>query len=234
MIPGFRMLRRLGMLVAIAGVLFVGANVAVARIAEGKIADAAQKEFGLDEKPVIHIKGMILLGLLRGSLPGITFEARNVKEQGLTIDVVTVDLRGVKASGIFGGKPSVTVLGGDVHATVSQTSLNAYLRDNVGDVRTSIGERGAANVTARKDGHVYVARGALRLSGTMLRFDPATVTIDGKTPPPGFEQAAKQRAAFKVRIPALPGDIQVRTLETHRRSMSLTAAVDARTFSVGA
>jgi hypothetical protein len=233
MIPGFRLLRKLFLLVAILGILFVGANVVAARVAEGKIAEAAQREFGLPSKPEIHIGGFpIILDVLRGTLPSVSFVASGVVVQDLRIETAAVDLKGIGAHGLFGGDVTVTVASGSVRATVAQSDLNAFLRKHNGDTSIVLRAGNNATVSAVRDGLHYVANGVVSISGGAFVFTPRTVTIEGRAPPPGFEAEAKRRATVRVAIPKLPGGVAVTRVATAPGNVTLVASMKNRTFSL--
>lgn len=238
MIPGFRLLRRLAIGVVILGALFVAANVVAERVAEDKIAQAVQKHFELAVRPTIRIGGFpILLNVVRGDLPEVSFEARNLRVQDLTVALVRVRLDSIHASGLFGGGLRVTVGRGSVLAQVTDAALNVYLKSHGQNATIRLREGQTAVVRATRPlagrNRKIVATGAVRYARGRFTFTPRTVTVDGQVPPPGFEQEARRRSTLSVALPTLPGKIAIDRVETHAGFARLSAVLKDQRISLG-
>src|SRR5207237_30689 len=117
----------------ILGLLFVGANVFVAHLAEGKIATALQSSFHLSAKPAVKIGGFpIILNIMNGKIPRVSFDASDAAFEGLTVQQIKVSLVDVTAQGGFlrGGSIRLKVGAGTVQARATDKAVNAYLKSH--------------------------------------------------------------------------------------------------------
>jgi hypothetical protein len=208
-----RLIRWLLTPIIILALLFVGANLVVQHLAEGKIATALQSTFHLSSKPAVKISGFpIILNIVNGKIPRVSFDAAGAAFEGLTIQQIKVALVDVTADGGFlrGGSIRLTVGAGTVQARATDAAVNAYLKAH-GQNATMAFHAGRVVVRAVRSflgrPRALVATGTVAREGTSLVFRPSSVTIDGKPPPPGSEGLAKQKTTIKVQLPKLPGGI---------------------------
>jgi len=208
-----RLIRWLLAPIIIAAVLFVVANLVVQRIAESKIASTLQSTFHLSARPSVSIGGFpIIVNIVRGHVPRVSFSAPAATFQGLTVKDITVTLVDVTADGGFlhGGRLTIRVAGGTIRARAIDAAVNAYLNDH-GQHATIVFGPGRATVRAVRTflgrSRTLVATGTVSREGSSMVFRPDSVTVDGRAPPPGTEALAEQKATIRVQLPKLPGGI---------------------------
>src|SRR5438876_860578 len=99
--PGFRLVRRLVTLLVVLAIGFVVADIAVSKVAEGRIASALQSRYHLRARPTVHLGGFpILLHLWRRDLPSMSIAIHSyAPPDGPTFDTLTLGVRGVKLDG---------------------------------------------------------------------------------------------------------------------------------------
>ena len=215
----------------ILGLLFVGANLLVAHLAEGKIATALQSSFHLSTKPAVKISGFpIILNIVSGKIPRVSFDASGATFEGLTVKQIKVSLAGVTAQSGFlhGGSIRLEVGAGTVQGLATDGAVNAYLKAH-GQSATFAFHSGHAVVRAVRTllgrSHVLVATGAIEREGTSLVFRPASVTVDGRAPPPGTAGLARQKTTIRVQLPKLPGGITAYRVKAVEGAIALSAVL---------
>jgi hypothetical protein len=224
-----RLIRWLLTPIIILALLFVGANVVVGHLAEGKIASALQGTFHLSSKPAVKISGFpIILNIVNGKIPRVSFDASGATFEGLSMQEIKVALVDVTADGGFlrGGSIRLTVGAGTVQARATDAAVNAYLKAH-GQNATMAFHAGRVVVRAVRSflgrPRTLVATGNVAREGTSLVFRPSSVTVDGKAPPPGSEALAKQKTTVKVHLPKLPGGITSYGVKAVEGAVSISA-----------
>ncbi|MGZ4103934.1 MAG: LmeA family phospholipid-binding protein [Actinomycetota bacterium] len=224
----------------ILGLLFVGANVVVQHVAESTLAGAIEDAFHLPTKPTVEVGGFpIIVDLLRGRIPRVSFTASGADIEGLKIDEITVVLTDVGSNaGFLRGAPAqITVKTGTVTGRATQASVNAYLAAHsenatltfhqdsvvVRAVRVFLGAR-----------RTFVATGTIAREGKALVFRPTSVTIDGHPPPPGTGGLARQKATVSVALPELPGGVASYRVEAVEGGLAITAVLNDATVDLSA
>jgi hypothetical protein len=208
-----RLLRWLLTPIIIIALLFVGANLFVQHLAEGKIASALQSTFHLSSKPTVKISGFpIILNIVNGKIPRVSFDASGATFEGLAVQQIKVALVDVTADGGFlrGGSIRLTVGAGTVQARATDAAVNAYLKKHDQNATMAFHYGGVVVRAVRSflgRTRTLVATGNVAREGTLLVFRPTTVTVDGRAPPPGSEALARQKTTIKVHLPKLPGGI---------------------------
>jgi len=215
----------------ILALLFVGANLFVAHLAEGKIATALQSSFHLSAKPAVRIGGFpIIFNILSGKIPRVSFDASGATFEGLTVQQIKVALVDVTARGGFlhGGSIRLDVGAGTVQARATNGAVNAYLKEKGQNASISF-HAGRAVVRAVRSflgrSRVLVATGAISREGTSFVFRPASVTVDGHAVPPGTEALAEQKTTIKVHLPKLPGGITSYRVEAVEGAVTIVAVL---------
>jgi DUF2993 family protein len=196
----------------ILGLFFVGANLFVAHLAENKIATSLQSSFHLSAKPVVKISGFpIIVNILEGKIPRLSFDASGATFQGLVVQQIKVSLVDVTAQGgLLGGPIRLNVGAGTVQARATDGAVNAYLKAHKQNATMAFHDgqtvvRAVRTLFGRS--HVLVAVGAIAHEGTSLVFRPASVTVDGRAPAPATAALARQKTTIRVQLPNLPGGI---------------------------
>jgi hypothetical protein len=208
-----RLIRWLLTPIIILALLLVGANLVVEHLAESKIASALQSTFHLSSKPAVKISGFpIILSIVNGKIPRMSFDAAGATFEGLTVEQIKVALVDVTAGGGFlrGGSIRLTVGAGTVRARATDAAVNAYLKKHDQNATMAF-HAGRVVVRAVRSflgrTRTLVATGTVAREGTLLVFRPSSVTVEGNAPPPGSEALAKQKTTIKVHLPELPGGI---------------------------
>jgi hypothetical protein len=236
----FRILRWVLTPLVILAVLFVGANIVVEHLAEGRIASAAQDAFHLSSKPSVDISGFpIITNVLSGHLPRISFSAPKATFEGLSVDTINVALVDVKADGGFlhGGPIKITVGAGTIRARATEASVNAYLKAHSQNATITFGsDRVVLHAVRLFLGRrrTFVATGTIAREGSSLVFRPTSVTIDGHAPPPGTATAARQKATVKVQLPELPGGITLYKVTAVEGAIAIAAVLSDQAINLSA
>jgi DUF2993 family protein len=226
-----RLLRRLLIPIVVLAVLFFGANTYVEHVAEDRVASAVRDEFHLAAKPSVDISGFpIIFKIFSGTIPGVAFRAARATFQGLAVDDIVVDLRGITADGglLGGGKLAVRVSSGSVSARATDASVGAYLRAHGEQVTIAFHEKRATTSTVRRvfgANRRIVASGPVTKKGDRLVFTPQRVTVDGKRATGSLGRIARATATFSVTLPALPGGIRSYEIATHEGFLELVATI---------
>lgn len=237
MIPGLGLLRKLVFLLLLLAVLFVGANIWAERVAEGRIAGVIRDRFDLEQDPSVDIAGFpVLIKVLTGDVPDVTFTALEVEVEGLRLSTVRVELHDIEIEGsLLSGEPSFTVGRGLVEASVDDADLTRFVRRR-GERATVRLVAGGAVVRTRRVilGAERDIRAVARVSFAdgVLSVDPIEVTVDGERPPPPIEAEAKREATIREEIPTLPGGIEVTSIAAREGALVLRARVRNYRLSV--
>jgi DUF2993 family protein len=226
-----RLIRWLLTPIIILGLLFVGANLIVEHLAESKIASVLQSTFHLSSKPAVKISGFpIILNIVNGKIPRVTFDASGATFEGLTVQQIEVALVDVTAEGGFlrGGSIRLRVGAGTVQARATNAAVNAYLKAHDQNATMAF-HAGRVVVRAVRSflgrTRTLVATGTVAREGTALVFRPSSVTIDGRASPPGTEAMAKQKTTIKVQLPKLPGGIASYEVKAVEGAVAISAVL---------
>lgn len=235
-----RLVRRLVVSLVGLAAFFVVANLIVEELAEDRLAAAVQDAFDLPSRPSVDLTAFpVVLRLLDGRIPALSFEAAGVPVDDLRLTSLRVELEGVEADfGIFGTPrgDEVRVERGRAVAEADDPALNAFLERRGIDARVTLRE-GSVVVRARPvilgRRRTVVGRGKLVLRRGVLSFTPSRVTVDGEPPPRTLEARARREASFRTRLPPLPGGIRVGELEVRPGVARLSASVRGYRLRLG-
>ena len=228
-----RLTRRLLITAAIGGSLFLGANVAVERVAEGRIAAQAQKSFGTAEPPIVSLGGFpLIVNILQGTIPSAFLEGRDLTIQDLRVAVLRIELEGIQASlsDITAGKP-IGVQRGLGQAEVTSEAVTAFVRSSDYKV-TVVVLPGTMRVTGPVRGATGVAEGVPKLTGRLLRFVPDTVAVNGKPLSGAALTAAREALKFEVDLPLLPGGAKITSIDLRKDRVVLIATMQDATLDL--
>jgi hypothetical protein len=238
-IPGFRFLSKLVLLAVILGALFVGANQWVKAQGEKRIAQAIDKNFGVKDAQVTIDDFPVLVHIFSGKLAALSIKADDVTVHGLQLHTLRVRLDDLRVTGgiIGGGRLSVKVGHGTLSTQITQAGIDAYLAAHKQNATIELHEDSAVLHARRMIAgrmRTLDATGTLVLlrSSQVLRFQPASVRVDGHVPPPPLEAEAKRRATIDVSIPKLPGGIKAESVQVHEGIATVTADFDDKTLSL--
>lgn len=228
------LLRKLMFPILLAAALFFGGSIVVESFAESQLANGMRTTLNLKTRPSVQISAFpIFLRIIQGRIPEVLVSARAVTIEGLEIEELSMDMRGVEASLdvlIRTNKFDLTVERGAGVARVSEEAVNAFLKR----------EKVDAVVTLRADGTVVVradeviagrrrrfeATGTLVLGGRTLTFKRTRVTVDGQPPPAALAARARRETAVSVEIPKLPAGIVPNEVTVAQGELALRATLD--------
>jgi hypothetical protein len=233
-----RIIRRLIVTLAILAGLAALGNVLIVQAAEQKAGDQIRARLHLSASPVVKIEGFpILLHVLKGNIPKVTIDGREIEVEGLHVSSFHVEVRGLRAtlSELRAGIGRLHVDGGVADAVVTQDACNDYLQKKHEEGRVTFGD-GVTTIMKHTTylGRRYLveARGNLTIEGADLVFTATRVTIDGKVPPGPLAARARRDASFKVHLPAIPGGFRPETIVVTAGRARLATAFDASTIDL--
>lgn len=236
---GRRLLRRFAVTLVVLGLVFVGGNIALERVAESKVASLAAKQLHMSALPRIDLGGFpIGLGLVRGRLARVSVEASGVKVGDIVVRRVSVRLEDLNVpGGWFGPRPYTLVIGrGSVVVVMDEDGINGLLRQKQPGTTVRLRASGV-RVRARRAfagrTRTIVATGRIRLRSGRLTFVPRSVTVDGQRPPPGFDARARREATFSVDVPEMPSGITLDTPEVGEGTVTVSAALKGNRIKFG-
>lgn len=226
--------RRILVLAGVFGGLFFGANLVAESVAEGKIADQAQKTFGTSTPPQVEIGGFpILVNILQGSIPTASLEGSNLTVAELEVARFRIEIERIQASLsqlTSGGKIGVGRL--LAQADVTDAAVTKYVRSRDKQVTINV-LPGKIRVTGPiPGGGTGAAEGTPRIIGRILKFEPDRVTAGGKPLSGRALTAARQALTFEVDIPLLPGGVKITGIDFRAGFAVLIAKVENGTLDM--
>lgn len=240
MVPGLRWVRRLLVLVVLLGGLFIGLNIVAERMAEDRIEVAAQRTFGLEDRPTVDVRGFpVLVHVVQGRLPQVAIDAERATVADLALTDLRVLLDEIAADGglLGGGRLTLSVASAVVDARATQESVLALIRKQGIDVTSLRLVEGGARVGAFREigGEVrrIDARARVSLSGRTLRIDPTSVTVEGRAPSGELRRRALRATTVRVRLPKLPGGFTVTRISVEPGRVLLRALAEDYELVVG-
>ena len=230
-----RLARRLLVTAAILGGLFVGANVVAERVAEDRLAIAAQKELKTPTRPTASLDFPVLLDVIRGRLPRVVLDGRDAKLEDLAVAEVHIVLEGVASPfDAIVKNAALHVASGSITASVTQKAINDLLAER--DENVTVEVRDGLVVAHGKVGSCPVrAEGVPRLEKSALVFRPAkTPTTTCKVTASQFaNQALIEATTFRLELPDLPGGVAIGRSEYHAGALSLVASIENASIDLG-
>ena len=211
-------MRRLLLVLLVVLVVGVAADFAAARLAEDKVAQALQREYRLDRRPVVSVRDFPFLPhLLAGRLDAVDLAATQVRAEGVTLAQVELHLHGVHVdrSMLLGAPGRVTVDQADGTAELGQAELSRLLAERLQGGSVEIGAQGVrlrATTTLLGQPLSAEVTGRLAVSGGRVRFTPERVQAPGV--PPALTRRLAPAFAFELPLPPLPAGIQVERVST--------------------
>jgi hypothetical protein len=229
--------------VVLAG-LFVASDRIAAYAAEQTIAAQAKKELAAREittptEPEVTVSGFpFLTQVARGRYDKITIHLDRPASQGVALDLLDVTATGVNAS-------TSAVINGTGKITADHVSGLAILNwDAVSELMNARGFGGSnARASALPDGQVQVrvpvsvaglsttvvATGTLAIGTGVVHVVIKNVTTEGGDIPAAISRlvgSIKQSLSIDVKIPPLPYDLQLRTVEATPQGLTVTAVAE--------
>jgi DUF2993 family protein len=230
-----RFARRLIVTAAVLGGLFIGANVVAERVAEDRLADAAQKELHTSTRPMASLDFPVLIDLLKGKLGRIVLDGRDAKLDDLSVATVHIVLQGIDnpLDAISKNTP-LHVSEGSISVTVETKAVNDLLARRRESARVELREN-LVIVTGKVGSCPVRAEGLPRLEkGDLVFRPPKTPTTTCPVAPSRFtQQALIEATTFRVALPKLPGGIAIGRIEVHAGRLTLVAALKDAVIDLG-
>jgi len=195
--------------------LFLGGSALLENFAESQLSSGMRTTLNIRSRPAVQIEAFpIILRIVQGRIPRVRVDARNVVLEGLQIDELLVDMRGVEASVdvlIRQNKFDLTVEDGTATATISEDSINAFLKREKRNVHVTLKPDGTVVVRADRivagRSRRFESTGRVTLDGRNLVFKPTRTTMDGVPVPSSLAAFGRRESSFSVEIPTLPAGI---------------------------
>ncbi len=207
-------------LFAVVVVLLIGADRIALLVAESQIASRVQKSQGLDSHPDVSIKGVpFLTQVIRGRYREVDVSVRNVTQNGLTVDRVSVRAHGVSVplSKVFSGSVhEVPVERADAVVMLGYDNLNAYLTSQLGAVLRVSESQGTLKLTGTLPFPPRVSlsvKAKIEVSGDSITLRPASLDQVLAAVPASLKVRSRAEQFFTVKLPIsqLPFGIRLQT-----------------------
>ena len=213
--------------------LFLGGSALLENFAESQLSNGMRTTLGTHSRPAVQIEAFpILLRIVQGRIPRVRVDAKNVVLEGLQVDELLVDMRGVEASVdvlIRQNKFDLTVEDGTATATVSEDSINAFLKRSKHKVQATLNADGTVLVRADRvvagRSRRFESTGRVTLDGRTLVFTPSRTTMDGVPVPSSLATFGRRESSFSVEIPKLPAGIVPTDVAVSQGELRLVATL---------
>ena len=218
----------------------IGLDSIAVLVADDQIASRVRESQGLDRKPSVSIKGFpFLTQVIGGRYDRLDVSVRNYTQQGLTVDLLTVQARGVRvplSKALSGSVSEVPVDRTDARVTISYTHLNDYLRTRLtGQVVTVSGVDGTLKLTGTLPFPPRVSLtvdARVRVGGSSLTLEPISLDSALAGVPGGAAARELVSQFFTVRLPIsqLPFGISLERATVTRDGVVIDASADGLTL----
>ena len=218
------------LLVAVVVLLLLGAaaDFAAARVFEGRVTEALQREYDLGQRPVVQVRDFPFLPhLLTGRFSTIDVAATDASARGINAAQLQLTLHGVRVPReVMLGEPGqVTVDRADGTIELTEAEVNRLLADRSGAGSWPSGRRGRGPDPGRRAGQpldVQVS-GKLGARDGGVTFTPDEIRPGDRgpstpsqadLPPPSSPSRCRRRSAVGVRLERVdtrPGTVVLRT-----------------------
>ena len=226
-------MRKLLIAVVVLVVLGAVADFAAARIFEGRVTDALQREYDLGRRPVVQVRDVPFLPhLATGRFSTIDLAATDARAKGVTAAELQLTLHGVRVPReVMLGEPGrVTVERADGTIELTEAEVNRLLADRLQGGTLAIGEDGVVvKVDLALVGQALV-KGKLGARDGAVTFTPDEIRLGERGRlDPAVENLLSDRFTFQVPLPELPAGVRLERVETRPG----TVVLSGRAASVG-
>jgi hypothetical protein len=223
------------LLIAVVVLVLLGAvaDFAAARIFEGRVTDALQREYDLGRRPVVQVRDVPFLPhLATGRFSTIDVAATDARAKGVTAAELQLTLHGVRVPReVMLGEPGrVTVQRADGTIELTEAEVNRLLADRLQGGKLAITDDGVeVRVDLALVGQVLV-KGKLGAHDGAVTFTPDEIRLGDQGPlDPAAEDLLSDRFTFRVPLPELPAGVRLEQVETRPGTLVLSG----RAASVG-
>ena len=214
-------MRRLLVAAVVLVLLGVGADFAAARIFEGRVTEALQREYDLGRRPVVQVRDVPFLPhLATGRFSTIDVAATDATARGINAAQLKLTLHGVRVPReVMLGEPGrITVERADGTIELSEAEVNRLLADRLQGGRVAIGRDG---VQVRTQLELLgqpldaLVTGRLGARDGGVTFTPTQVRLGGRGPlDPAQEDLLSSQLTFQVPLPELPAGVRLERVDT--------------------
>jgi hypothetical protein len=214
-------MRRLLVAAVVLVLLGVGADFAAARIFEGRVTEALQREYDLGRRPVVQVRDVPFLPhLATGRFSTIDVAATDATARGINAAQLKLTLHGVRVPReVMLGEPGrITVERADGTIELSEAEVNRLLADRLQGGRVAIGQDG---VQVRTQLELLgqpldaLVTGRLGARDGEVTFTPTQVRLGDRGPlDPTQEDLLSSQLTFQVPLPELPAGVRLERVDT--------------------
>jgi LmeA-like phospholipid-binding len=238
-------------LAVLLGGLLVVADRVAAHAAERTVARQAAQQLAAQQitaprEPAVTVAGVpFLTQVLRGRYQKITIDVAEPTAQGVALDDLSIVATGINAStdALLNGSGRITA--DDVTGTVrlSWDSVTKFIDlSQYGGAGTTVSAlpdgqvQIKAPVTVANVSATLVATGTIQVVGATAQVHINTVTAQGGSIPPIVQSvlgAITQQLSFQVKIPPLPYQLKVKSVQARPEGVTVTVAATDVPISSG-
>ena len=214
-------MRRLLVAAVVLVLLGVVADFAAARIFEGRVTEALQREYDLGRRPVVQVRDVPFLPhLATGRFSTIDVAATDATARGINAAQLKLTLHGVRVPReVMLGEPGrITVERADGTIELSEAEVNRLLADRLQGGRVAIGRDG---VQVRTQLELLgqpldaLVTGRLGARDGEVTFTPTQVRLGDRGPlDPAQEDLLSSQLTFQVPLPELPAGVRLERVDT--------------------
>jgi LmeA-like phospholipid-binding len=210
-------------------ILAAAADFVGARIFEDRVTDVLQREYDLEQRPVVQVRDFPFLPhLATGRFSTIDVAARDARAEGINAAQLQLQLHDVRVPReVLLGEPGrVTVDRADGRIELTEAEVNRLLADRLQGGTLAIGEDGVRiRVRVQLLGQPLDAlvTGRLGARDGAVTFRPDSVRLGeaGQLGQAGEDLVASQ-FTFEVPLPELPAGVRLERVETRPGTLVLS------------
>jgi len=213
-------------------ILGAAADFAAARVFEGRVTEALQREYDLGQRPVVQVRDFPFLPhLLTGRFSTIDVAATDASARGINAAQLQLTLHGVRVPReVMLGEPGqVTVDRADGTIELTEAEVNRLLADRLQGGALAIGEDGVqvrVQVELLGQSLDAVVTGKLGARNGAITFTPDEVRL-GEGLDSALGPQVASRFTFEVPLPDLPAGLQLERVDTRQGTVVLSGKAAA-------
>jgi hypothetical protein len=197
------------------------ADFAAARIFEGRVTEALQREYDLGRRPVVQVRDVPFLPhLATGRFSTIDLAATDATARGINAAQLKLTLHGVRVPRevMLGGPGRITVDRADGTIELSEAEVNRLLGDRLQGGRLAIGQDGVQVRTRLQllgQPLDVLVTGRLGARDGGVTFTPTQVRLGDRGPlDPAQADLLSSQLTFQVPLPELPAGVRLERVDT--------------------
>jgi hypothetical protein len=222
-------MRRLLVAAVVLVLLGAVADFAAARIFEGRVTEALQREYDLGRRPVVQVRDVPFLPhLATGRFSTIDVAATDATARGINAAQLKLTLHGVRVPReVMLGEPGrITVERADGTIELSEAEVNRLLADRLQGGRLAVGQNGVqVRIQLELLGQPLDAlvTGRLGARDGGVTFTPTQIRLGGGGPlDPAQEDLLASQLTFQVPLPELPAGVRLERVDTRPGTVVLS------------